>query len=113
MPLFADRLRGRWGMHLAAALWAAVWAWCCVPAEVGPLRVPVQACGAARGIVLFLLLWGIMAAAVETVHRVSRGPAPWPRGGELLLCAEALALFLLLWWVKGTRCSADFLGSLD
>lgn len=100
-------------MHLAAALWAAVWAWCCVPAEVGPLRVPVQACGEAGGIVLFLLLWGIMAAAVETVHRVSRGPAPWPRGGELLLCAEALALFLLLWWVKGTRCSADFLGSLD
>lgn len=113
MPLFADRLRSRWGMHLAAVLWAAVWALCCIPAESGPLRSAAEVCGVSGGVVLFWLLWAVMAAAVEALHRASRSRSPWPRSGELLLCAEALGLFLLLWWVKGTRCSADFLGSLE
>ena len=113
MPLFADRLRSRWGMHLAAVLWAAVWALCCIPAESGPLRAAAEVCGVSGGVVLFWLLWAAMAAAVEALHRASRSRSPWPRGGELLLCAEALGFFLLLWWVKGTRCSADFLGSLE
>lgn len=59
-------------MHLAAVLWAAVWTLCCIPAESGPLRAAAEVCGVSGGVVLFWLLWAVMAAAVEALHRATR-----------------------------------------